>query len=299
MKHSKMLIPALLTLVALFLAACGGNKPQPAEGLTKGSASEFGGIALDSHKRLLAMIPGGAGLSSLALSSGKHIPKQLASVLPLRGLNVMSTGEECITFAGDFTDADADEIPVDASFAFDCAYTEEGGDVTVKGNAHFQDADDNDAFSGYTIEFVDFTVTESKDGQMNTLELDQTFVLSIAADKSLYIVENDLELHASTPQGSFTYSELATLGYAPDDLANPFLAGTFALNSVTTWQSGEDVYTLTGASPALHYSESCESSFDAGTIAYEDNFGNSLGLIFNACNDVTVIYNGSPLANGE
>lgn len=295
MKHSKVFLASLLVLLIFFLAACGEISPQPTEGLSKEAASDLSSFTMDSQGRLLAMMPGGVGMSSLKSSSSK-LPKQVASVLPPRGLRALSTQEdECITFTGDFTDADLDEIPVDATFTFDCAYGEEGSDFTVTGSASFQDANDNDALSGYAIEFVDFTMSETKGGQTNTLELDQTFVLGIDEDKSLYVIENDLLLNTTTAEGSFTYSELATLGYAPDDVTDPFTAGTFALNSVTTWQSGDDVYQLTGVSPALHYSATCESGFDAGAVAYKDNVGNALELVFHACNNVTIIYNGSPL----
>lgn len=295
MKHSKVFLASLLVFPIFFLAACGEISPQPTEGLSKETASDLSSFTMDSQARLLAMMPEGAGMSSLK-SSSNRLPKQVASVLPQRGLSALSTEEdECITFAGDFTDADLDEIPVAATFTFDCAYSEEGSDFTVTGSASFQDANDEDALSGYAIEFVDFIISETKDGETNTLEHDQTFVLGIDDNKSLYVIENDLVLNATTPEGSFTYSELATLGYAPDDVADPFAAGTFALNGVTTWQSGKDVYQLTEASPALHYSATCESGFDDGILYIEDNFENRLELIFNACNNVTVIYNGSPL----
>ncbi len=295
MKHSTILLTALLALLVLFLTACGGSNPQPTEGLTKETASELGNFAMNGHERLLAMMPGSAGVSSLAGSSGTRLPKQLHSVFPQHGLSALSTKENCIAIKGDVTDNDLDEIPINATFTFDCAYSEEGSDFTVKGSAHFQDANDDDALSGYAIEFVDFTITESKEGQTNTLELDQTFVLRIDDNKSRYVIENDLVLTATIPKEKIIYSELATLGYRPDDVADPFAAGTFAFNGVTTWQSGKDIYKLTGASPALHYDATCESSFDTGTINYEDNFGNSLELTFNACNNVTVIYNGSAL----
>ena len=296
MKHSKVLLTVLFTLLALFLAACGDNTPQPTQGLTKETASKLSSFTQDGHERLLAMMPGSAGASSLALLSSTKLPKQLANLLPQRGLSALSIEEdECIAFAGDFTDADLDEIPVDATFAFDCAYTEEGSDFTVKGSAHFQDTNDDDTLSGYAIEFVDFTITETKDGQTNTLELDQKFILAIDDNKSLYVIENDLELNVTSPQESFTYSELATLGYAPDDAFDPFAAGTFALNGVTTWQSGKDIYKLTQVSPALHYTATCESGFDEGTVGVEDNFDNNLLIIYNACNNVTIIYNGSTL----
>jgi hypothetical protein len=300
MKSSKILLTALLALLALFLAACGGNNPQSTEGLTRETVNEFSNFAIDGNTRLLAMMPGSAGVSSLGASSHTTLPKQLNAVLPQHGLSVLSTEEDdCITFAGDFTDADSDEIPVDATFTFDCAYSEDKSDFTIKGKAHFQDANDKDALGGYKIKFTDFTITEIKDGQKNMLELDQTFVLKIDDAKNRYVIENDLVLNATTPEESFTYSELATLGYAPDNTADPFAAGTFAFNAVTTWQSGKDVYKLTGVSPELHYSATCESSFDSGKVNYKDNFGNSLEITFNACNNVTVIYNGSPLANEE
>lgn len=231
---------------------------------------------------------------SLSGSSNK-LPKQLTRLLPQRGLSALSTKQEdCVVFKGDFTDADKDEIPVNMTFTFNCTYREDGKDVTVTGSASFKDADDNDALSGYIIKFTDFTITETKDGKTNRLELDQTFVLEVD-NKGSYLIENDLALNGSTPEGDFVYTELATLGYKPDNVADPFAAGTFALNSVNTWQSGKDVYKLTGVAPALHYNATCESSFDKGTVKYEDNFGNALELTFNACNNVTVIYNGSPI----
>jgi hypothetical protein len=284
----------VLGVLGLLLAACGTTKPAN-QGLTKESATPLSTFALDSSKRLAVMMPTRSG-PALSLMSGSRLPKQIASLLPERGLSTLSTEEvDCITVDGDVTDADLDEIPVAASFTFDCSFSEEGVDTTVVGSTHFQDANDADAFSGYAIEFVDFTITETKDGQTNTLELDQIFVLAIDKDKSLYVIENDLELIVTTPEGRSIYSELATLGYAPDDVADPFAAGTFALNGVTTWRSGEDVYQLSEVSPALHYSASCESGFDGGTLYIEDNFENALALIYNACNNITVIYNGSPL----
>jgi hypothetical protein len=296
MKGSKSLLASLLVLLIFLLAACGDISPQKTEGLNKETAGELSGFAMNSQERLLAMLPGGTEMSSLA-SSSSRLPNQVARLLPRRGLSALSTEEdECITFTGDFTDADLDEIPVDATFTFDCAYREEGSDFTVSGNAHFQDANDEDAVSGYAIEFIDFTISETKNGQTNRLELNQTFVLGINDDKSLYVIENDLELNATTPAGSFTYSELATLGYAPDDVTDPFAAGTFALHSATTWQSGEDIYQLTGASSALHYSATCESGFDAGTVGFEDNFNNNLIITYNACDNVTVLYNGTTVS---
>jgi hypothetical protein len=296
MKPSTIFLTGLLILLVLFLAACGSSNPQTTNGLSKDTAGNFGNLAINGQERLLGMMPGGKGVPSLALSSGTRLPKQLAHLIPERGLSALSTEEdECITFAGDFADTDTDEIPVNATFTFDCAYSEEGSDFTVKGSANFQDANDDDAVSGYAIEFLDFTITETKDGKTNGLELDQKFILAIDENKSLYVIENDLELNATTPEGSFTYSELATLGYAPDDVADPFAAGTFALNGVTTWQSGKDIYRLTEVSPALHYSASCESGFDAGTVGFEDNFDNNMLIIYEACDKVTVIYNGSTL----
>jgi hypothetical protein len=294
MKRSKIFLPGLLALLVLFLAACGGSNPQPTEGLTKESAGELSNFAVNSQERLLVMMPSSSG-PSFALSTSQTLPKQLHSVLPQHGLSALSTKENCIAVKGDVTDTDLDEIPVDATFTFDCAYSENKSDFTVTGNASFQDTNDNDALSGYAIKFTDFTITETKDGQKNALELDQTFVLSIDKAKSRYFIENDLVLTATTPKEKISYSELATLGYKPDDVADPFTAGTFAFKSLTTWQSGKDIYKLTGVSPALHHNATCESSFDAGTINYKDNFGNALELIFNACNNITVIYNGSPL----
>jgi hypothetical protein len=294
----KILLSSLLISFVVVLAACAGSGPKGI-GMTQEAAKDLGNIALDSQNRLLKLMPGGAGLS-LALSSGTHLPKQLTRLLPRHGLSTLSTEEvDCIRVEGDVSDADSDEIPANATFTFACAYSEEGSDITISGSAHFQDANDNDASSGYSIVFEDFIVTESKAGETNRLELNQRFVLGVEDDKRLYVIENDLELSASTPAGSFTYSELATLSYAPDELADPFAAGTFALNGVTTWQSGEDVYKLTEVSPGLHYSATCESGFDAGELYIEDNFENRLELIFNACSDVTVIYNGSPLASEE
>jgi hypothetical protein len=296
MKGSKSFLASLLVLLIFFLAACGDISPQKPEGLNKETAGELSSFAMNSQERLVAMMPGSTEMSSLA-SSSSRLPKQVARLLPQGGLSALSTeADECITFTGDFTDADLDEIPVDATFTFDCAYNEEGSNFTVTGSAHFQDANDEDALSGYAVEFVDFTVSETKDGETNTLELDQTFVLGIDDNQSLYVIENDLDLNATTSEGSFTYSELATLGYAPDDVTDPFAAGSFAFNSVTTWQSGEDVYQLTGVSPALHYSATCESGFDAGTVGFEDNFSNSLIITYHACNNVTVLYNGTTVS---
>ena len=295
MKRWHVLI-AFITGLVLFLSACGtsSHHPDPTVNLTEGNARELSKLALEGQGHLLNMLPDSAG-ASLKLSSGHNLPKQLVGLLPQRGLTTLEE-ETCISFEGDLTDTDLDEIPVAAKAVFDCAFSEDGSDMTITGSAYFQDADDQDVLSGYAIRFEDFVTTESKDGQMSRLELDQSFILAIDELKSLYVIENDLELNATTAEGSFSYSELATLGYAPDDVAVPFVAGTFALNSVTTWQSGTDVYQLTGIAPALHYSATCESGFDAGTIAYEDNAGNSLGLVYNACNNVTVLYNGSSIA---
>jgi hypothetical protein len=293
MMKAKFLV-MMVGILGLLLTACGTTKPAH-QGLTEESAEALSTFALDSSERLAAMMPAKGGLA-MSLASGTSLPKQLSHLLPQRGLTSLSSeGLDCITIDGDVTDADLDEIPVAASFTFDCSFSEEGVDTIVTGSAHFQDANDADALSGYAIEFVDFTITETKDGQTNVLELDQTFILAVADDKSLYIIENDLVLTATTPKEKIIYSELATLGYAPDDIADPFATGTFALNGVTTWQSGEDVYQLSEVSPALHYSATCESGFDGGTLYIEDNFENRLELIYNACNNVTVIYNGSPL----
>lgn len=285
----------LISTLVLFLAACGATLPTPnpdQQGFTQENASDLKALTLSSHDYFFAMLEQPTGIAPLA-TNGATLPGPVANIALQAGLDPQDTGE-CVVEGGETEDADGDEIPLSATFSFDCKETKEGYAATFKASIQVVDKDDTNPESGYRVEVKDFEYTETVNGAKSSVSLEQVFDLTV--DDTSFTIRHILDLSASSPEESFSFAEDHTLTYTPDDLANTLAAGTFVLNGTTTLSAEGESYKLTVATqPSLHYTETCSSEFDGGSVRYADNVGNTVEISFNACDDITVTYNGSAL----
>ena len=233
------------------------------------------------------------GIAPLAASNGTPLPGPVSNVALRAGLNPQAT-DGCIAAEGKFEDADSDDIPLDVTFRFDCKEVDGNTTATFKASVQVIDKDDTNPESGYRVEVKDFNYTETVGGASSSVSLEQVFDLTVG-DTS-FTIQHKLELSVLSPEESFSFAEDHILTYTPDNLANAFAAGTFVLNGTTTLSAEGETYKLTVATqPSLHYTETCSSEFDKGSVRYADNIGNTVNITFNACDDITLTYNGSAL----
>ena len=284
----------ILGSAGLLLAACSVNPGGANRPLTQEAATSLTGVASLSNDYLVAMLGNPTGVAPLTLANGDGLPAPVANLAKTAGLEPQATSQ-CVIKSGSSDDADGDGLPLDATFSFDCTEMDQGNEAHFEATIHIQDKNDNDPDSGYRVEVPNFEWSETSAGETSKVTLHEIFDLTVAS--ASYSVQYELEVNASSPTESGGLSENATATYTPDDPADPFAAGELVTDGQTTFTSDGKSYSLSEmTTPSLHYAAACSSDFDEGSAQYVDSESNTLTIVYHGCDDVTITYNGFPLA---
>lgn len=282
----------LVTVCILLLAACGStnnNQPNTTE-LTEAQAGNFAKVALQSDDYLIGMLANPMGfsnpLSTLSLSNN---PELNLVALSIAALEPQQT--DCYSETGSDVDADKDGIPASSVISFDCSSSENGFSYSYKGKITFADNNDADPKSGYSVKIENYEISFNNKGDIFKLSMNLDFSMIVTATSYTAKYTFDFETSGTDASGKIGFDYTYT--YTPDNAADPFAAGTLSFTGNMTFTEGSDTVSLTSSSTGVHFSESCKTGFDSGTVNYADNAGNTLKVTFNACDKVTVSYNGS------
>ncbi len=278
----------LTTLLAVLLAACGNFGVLP---LDEQVAGELATTATTGDELLAAMLTSPTSFS----------PQQNATLAaPLRALAGTLAPEaiDCFQDVSVSADGDGDGIPASASYLIDCTVSDgqSSATITISGSSSVSDDDDTDPISGYDVTVTDFALDAiDAQGSSYQLRFDLDYDLDKLTDR--YVLDHDMSMSVTAPTGSASLTVSGMPGYTPDDWADPFVAGTFTFDGSLMFNRNGASYSLTRTSNGLHFDQACVSTFDLGSVSYTDGNGNSLVISYNACNDVTVTYNGTVVTN--
>lgn len=278
-----------LGLVGL-LAAC-GQQPTT-DPLTKADAQKLKESLVQSNKYLIAAIASPSGVVTTNRVGGQNLPSPVANILLASGLEPQSincTASENPPKAQQ-QDLDNDKIPLEARYQVDCTV----GDTRLKGGIVLRDKNDNDPKSGYTLDTNQYELTFNT-GKSNESGLKLDLDVDVTWSNPNYAVRYNFnfEIYGSDGRFGTTYAYTAT--YAPDNAQTPFAAGTFNYEGTLDFRTATKLYRVSGKSTNLKYSNTCKETFVSGSWRLEDTRGNTLQVVYNACNNVTVTYNGEPL----
>lgn len=278
-----------LGLVGL-LAAC-GQQPTT-DPLTKADAQKLKESLVQSNKYLVAAIASPSGVVTTSRVGGLNLPSPVANVVLASGLEAQSidcTASENPPKAQQ-QDLDNDKIPLQASYQVDCRV----GDTRLKGGILLKDKNDNDPKSGYTLDTNQYELTFNT-GKSNESGIKLDLDVDVTWSNPNYAVRYNFnfEIYGSDGRFGTTYTYNAT--YTPDNIQTPFAAGTFNYEGTLDFRTATKLYRLTGKATSLKYSNSCKETFVGGSWRLEDTRDNTLQVVYNACNNVTVTYNGEAL----
>ncbi len=203
--------------------------------------------------------------------------------------------EECWTVSGDTTDADGDEIPLDATYTFDCAESDDGWSETYSGTVDLEDTSPDAADYAFDEAFdLDYAV--SGEGYSASQSIDGT--ISSTRPEGAFRYETDLVIdYAANGDGEQVaggVTENLVYLYTPDEpFVDELVAGTYTIEG--TWSEtfdGETVSTEVSTPDPLVIDPSCESAIVSGTLLAVSGDG-SITVTWNACDDWTVTYDGT------
>ncbi len=287
--RQSLLSLVLLGLIGL-LAAC-GEQPTT-EPLTRSDAQNLKESLVKSNKYLLAAIASPSGVVTTNTVGGLSLPSPVANLIMASGLEpqaINCTASETPPRAQQ-QDLDNDKIPLQASYQVDCTV----GTTRLKGAVRLRDKDDNNPKSGYTVDTDQYeltfnTGTASESGIKLDLDVDVTW------NNPNYAVRYNFNFEIYDSNGRFGTTYVYTATYAPDDAQVPFAAGTFNYEGSLDFRTKGKLYRLTGKTQDLKYSNTCKETFVGGSFSLEDTRGNKLVVVYNACNNVSITYNGEVL----
>ncbi len=288
---------ACLTFVAS-ISACGGSG---------GPLTQSGG-SINSTQLVTAQV--GNQFSTLLSNLQPNVTPNVN--LPTGvGFNEEEEGpySTCVTKSPETpVDADADGIPVQQDFTYDCRDIagDGGGMSSVIGSYAVRDLDDTKdwAQGGYSYNFDlasayqfgtthDFKTTYSgfwkAESTATTMGMESNFTSEVIGK------EHGLSIN-------FAYQSTHKSVYTPVDMANPYLAGALSIDGFFRLEG--ELSTGTTSVPALKVvfkmkSENlvyeypgCTHYFKSGSLAFEDGSGNTLVYTFNCTAAPTVTFNG-------
>ncbi len=290
MSYLRPLSNTLVLVLVSLLAAC-GQQPTT-DPLTKSDAQKLKESLVQSNKYLVATIASPSGVVTTSRVGGQNLPSPVANVILASGLEPQSidcTASETPPRAQQ-QDLDNDKIPLQASYQVNCSV----GDTRLKGSIVLKDKNDNDPKSGYTVDTDQYELTFNT-GKPNESGLKLDLDVDVTWSNPNYAVRYNFnfEIYGSDGRFGTTYAYTAT--YAPDNAQSPFAGGTFNYEGTLDFRTTTKLYRLTGRSTGLKYSNSCKETFVGGSWRLEDTRGNTLQVVYNACNNVTVTYNGEAL----
>lgn len=290
MGKSRPLLSVLAVGLVGLLAAC-GQQPTT-DPLSRADAQKLRDSLVQSNKYLVAAITSPSGVVTTNSVGGLSLPSPVANLILASGLEpqaITCTASETPPKAQQ-QDLDNDKIPLQASYAVDCTV----GDTRLKGGIVIKDKNDNDPRSGYTVDTNQYELTfntgkANESGIKLDLDVDSTWSNPNYAVRYNF----NFEIYGSDGRFGTTYAYTAT--YLPDDAQTPFAAGTFNYDGSLDFRTATRLYRLSGKATALKFSSTCKETFVGGSWSLEDTRGNKLLVVYNACNNVTVTYNGEAL----
>jgi hypothetical protein len=272
------------------LAAC-GQQPTT-DPLSRDDAVRLKDSLVQSNKYLVATIASPSGLVTTNSVGGLSLPSPVANLILASGLEpqaINCTASETPPKAQQ-QDLDNDKIPLQARYFVDCTV----GDTRLRGAIVLKDKDDNNPRSGYTIDTDQYELTFNT-GKANESGLKLDLDVDVTWSNPNYAVRYNFnfEIYGSNRRFGTTYAYTAT--YVPDDTQTPFTVGTFNYDGSLDFRTATKLYRLTGIATNLKFSNTCKETFVGGSWSLEDTRGNKLLVVYNACNNVTVTYNGEAL----
>lgn len=278
-----------LGLVGL-LAAC-GQQPTT-DPLSKADAQKLKDSLVQSNKYLVAAIASPSGVVTTNTVGGLSLPSPVANLILASGLQPQSincTASETPPKAQQ-QDLDNDKIPLEATYRVDCTV----GDTRLRGGILLRDKDDNNPRSGYTVDTDQYELTFNT-GKPNESGIQLDLDVDVTWSNPNYAVRYNFNFEIYGSDGRFGTTYAYTVTYAPDNIQTPFAAGTFNYEGTLDFRTATKLYRLSGKATNLKFSNTCKETFVSGSWSLEDTRGNKLLVIYNACNNVTVTYNGEPL----
>lgn len=168
------------------------------------------------------------------------------------------------------------------------------GDTRLRGGILLRDKDDNNPRSGYTVDTDQYELTFNT-GKPNESGIQLDLDVDVTWSNPNYAVRYNFNFEIYGSDGRFGTTYAYTVTYAPDNIQTPFAAGTFNYEGTLDFRTATKLYRLSGKATNLKFSNTCKETFVSGSWSLEDTRGNKLLVIYNACNNVTVTYNGEPL----
>ncbi|GIW35724.1 hypothetical protein [Meiothermus sp.] len=290
MRQLKPLLKILASGMVGLLAAC-GQQPTT-DPISKADAQKLKDSLTQSNKYLVAAIASPSGVVTTNTAGGLSLPSPVANLILASGLQPQSincTASETPPKAQQ-QDLDNDKIPLQATYRVDCTV----GDTRLRGGIVLRDKDDNNPTSGYTVDTDQYQLTFNT-GKSNESGVKLDLDLDVTWNNPNYAVRYNFnfEIYGSDGLYGTTYTYTAT--YVPDNAQTPFAAGTFNYEGSLDFRTPTKLYRLTGKTTDLKFSNACKETFVGGSWNLEDTHGNKLFVVYNACNNVTVTYNGEAL----
>lgn len=290
MSQSRPFLSVLAVGLVGLLAACG---LQPTtDPLTKADAQKLKDSLVQSNKYLVAAIASPSGVVTTNSVGGLSLPSPVASLILASGLDpqaINCTASETPPKTQQ-QDLDNDKIPLQASYSVDCTV----GDTRLKGAIVLKDNDDNNPRSGYTVDTDQYELTFNT-GKANESGLKLDLDVDVTWSNPSYAVRYNFNFEIYGSDGRFGTTYAYTVTYIPDDAQTPFAGGTFNYDGSLDFRTATKLYRLSGKATNLKYSNTCKETFVGGSWSLEDTRGNKLLVVYNACNNVTVSYNGEAL----
>ncbi len=269
--------------LAVLLTACGGGAV-PTQPLTQAAAAQIAATGMVGDQLVIGMISP-SGYSPLSIG---------AQSLGVDGLLPAATSNCPSLSPASPVDADNDGWYATATETYDCSLTSGSTSMSITGTLSESDKNDNDPYSGTkaTIKDLKISTTDSSGTSSITENLDWDLTKGTAG---AYTLDYDLRFDFTAPSATTMLEVQGTPTYQADSAGDPFAAGTFTFNGKVTFQDSDGRYELTRTSSGAHYSSTCSSGFDGGSVHYADNQGNTLAITFSGCSSYTITYDGSAL----
>jgi len=285
-KNTSLFTLALVSLAALF-AAC--SEQPTSDPMSKSEASSVKSAFAQSGQLMITSLSNPAGfLSSTGVQQLSGLINALGNPL---GTELQTAALNCtVNTTGNTQDQDNDKIPVRVSYSADCSQNNN----LFRARMSLTDKDDNNRRSGYTLNTDTFQlILNSGRSNESGLILDLDIDLNLQNPNYSLRHNFNLTLYEPSKRSSLAYNYNTT--YTPDDPENPFNAGTFNFNGTFDFRYNRKWFQLTAEGTGLKYSRNCSQSFVGGTVVIRDSRNNLLQITYNACNNVTAVYNGETL----
>ena len=279
----------------LALGACGGGSGGGGAS-TSSDANEAAVVGGAAASQISAMTSGlvnfssstgslGGGFFAPASASGKIIDRVMQGVPSISTRQAFARvrmDPNCTPAVDDETDSDSDGVPNDATYTFNCSYTDinDGSSFTVTGAINLNDSQDIANGFGFGITFTGFKFVFTFPGQNgNTVtevvingSYDADIIASgagAAQDLTFVFRLNGRRVYFSSWDWAVNFTPSSTIDFAAEDMppGDFTISGDFVFQSEAEQDSGDWAFTLNTTSP-LAYDGSCslEPPFSSGTI---------------------------------